>query len=554
MIKHLYTFLIVVLFVFITYHLLSQSSKEPEISFATPKKTIATHLSYLQDDNFKPEIAAKAFNFGKMSNDDKKEIAEMLIQIYNGRLLIVKIDEIPNDANYLDSTLDKHRYAPFPKELPSVYLNKIGNKWLYSKATIDAIPKLYKETFPFNIVDISSMVPEWSKGEFLGLHVWQYIGLLTLVLISYIIYLLLAWLFGYFIVRIFKRYARKDIYIKYVQPVARPFSILVVVWLFKVSVHILALPISVANFIAQAMYVIQPILLAVIAYKLTNLITDILERMATKTKSTIDDHLVPLVNKTLKVIVVGLGSIYVINNLGYNITPLLAGASIGGLAIAFAAKETLSNLFGSVTIFTDQPFEIGDWIEWGDMGGTVEEVGMRSTRIRTFYDSQITIPNGKLADSAIDNMGRRTYRRFNTQITITYDTPPDLIETFIEGLKKIVEDHPVTRKDYYQIHLNELGKASINIIFYIFFNVPDWGAELKARGEILDDIIRLASTLGVRFAFPSQTIHIEDFPEKKSLTPVYDASREDFMNRLQEFNEKRSRLPRRTDGNNSREV
>ena len=172
-------------------------------------------------------------------------------------------------------------------------------------------------------------------------------------------------------------------------------------------------------------------------------------------------------------------------------------------------------------IFIDRPFQIGDWITSGDIDGSVEEVGFRSSRIRTFRNSLMYVPNGKLADSVIDNHGMRQYRRFYTQIAVTYDTPPELINTFVEGLRKIVETHPDTRKDYYNVYFNDMAAFSLNIMFYIFFEVPDWGAELKARHEVLMQILKLGNELGVNFAFPTQTLHMENFPGQQSLSPSY---------------------------------
>jgi MscS family membrane protein len=126
-----------------------------------------------------------------------------------------------------------------------------------------------------------------------------------------------------------------------------------------------------------------------------------------------------------------------------------------------------------------------------------------------------------LADRTIDNHGLRTYRRFYTTLAITYDTPPHLIRIFVEGLNKIVEEHPHTRKDKYHIFLNDFGSSSLNIMFYIFFTAPNWALELQYRHEIILRILGLAEKLNVRFAFPTTTLHMETFPDKPSLTPEY---------------------------------
>jgi MscS family membrane protein len=205
------------------------------------------------------------------------------------------------------------------------------------------------------------------------------------------------------------------------------------------------------------------------------------------------------------------------------------------LALALAAQDTIKNLFGSIMIFVDRPFQIGDWINFDGKDGTVEEVGFRSTRVRTFANSVISVPNGRIADMTVDNLGLRTYRRFTTSITITYDTPPALITAFVEGLRQIVANHPDTRKDYYHVYVNNLGSHSIDILFYIFFAVPGWPEELKARHEIILQSIELAETLGVRFAFPTQTIHMEDLPGQQTLSPQYDTDPERMRAKIAAF-------------------
>ena len=139
------------------------------------------------------------------------------------------------------------------------------------------------------------------------------------------------------------------------------------------------------------------------------------------------------------------------------------------------------------------------------------------------------MPNGKLADNTIDNHGLRKYRRFYTQITITYDTPPELIELFVKGLREIVENHPNTWKENYHVYFNDMAASSLNIMFYIFFGVPSWGQELQARHEVLMSIVKLAKELGINFAFPTQTLHVENLPGAPSLSPNYGSADEAAM-------------------------
>lgn len=506
----------------------------PKVTLETPRNAVNVHLSYLQKESYDPEKSSQALDVENPGSQRAKELATKLKEIMDARGLWVTVANVPDDPDYTDSVSGDNKYVLFQRE-PDIYLSKTAGKWQYSKETVRKIPAMYKETFPFDKEGLMKSLPEFAYGEFLGIQVWQYLGLLLYLLLSFVFYKVFSWIMVFFVKKIFSRFRMKDIFDSYILPISHPLSILIVVILWSVSISFLNLPVQLSFLLSKGFQAAIPLVLIVIGYRLSNLVCDVLAKLSEKTATKVDDNLIPLLRKALKVGVVIFGVIYFISTLGWNITPLLAGASIGGLAFALAAQDTLKNFFGSVTIYSDQPFENGDWIIFDGGEGMVEDVGIRSTRIRTFYNSLVSVPNGKLADAVIDNMGRRKYRRYFTKISVTYDTPPDLLDAYVEGLKDITNAHPHTWKDFYQIHLNELDAASINILFYIFFDVPDWSAELKARHEIISNIIRLADDLGVRFAFPTQTIHIEEIPGQDSLTPVYKENRNDFMKKVKDF-------------------
>jgi MscS family membrane protein len=229
----------------------------------------------------------------------------------------------------------------------------------------------------------------------------------------------------------------------------------------------------------------------------------------------IDSQLIRLVIR-LVTIIAAIGILVAgADRLGLPAYSVIAGLGVGGLAVALAAQQTLANLLGSLIIMFEKPFAIGHWIKLKDIEGTVEKVGFRSTRIRTFYNSLVTIPSSQLINSTVDNMELREYRQIKTLLNLTYDTPVEKIEGFVEGVKQILETHPDTRKDNIQVFFHEFGPHSLDILLNFFLQVPDRTAELIKRQEILLDILRLAEAKGIRFAFPTQTLHIESFPVEK---------------------------------------
>lgn len=519
MLKRLY----ITLIVFVPGLILGQNKVEGNLS--NPYQSIRTHLYYLQSENYKPEVAAAPFIKHSVDREAAIKTAINLKQVLDGRGIYIDLTEIPRNALHYDSTHLDHQYI-LTDLYPEIVLKKEGKEWVYPSSSIAAISNAHEEVFRWGTDRLLDILPQFGTRNIWGMYMYQYVGILLIALFSSIIHFLFSFFFNKLFLRLIKKAGHNKLADGFLLPIARPASMFVVLSLVSVFIPILQLPPSISRYGLLAIQALVPLFGTIVFYRFVNVIALYLHRMATKTNSTLDDQLVPLVRKTLKTFVVIIGTLFILDNLRINIIPVLTGLSIGGLAFALAAQDTIKNFFGSVMIFIDKPFQIGDWISSGDIDGTVEEVGFRSSRIRTFRNSLLYVPNSKLADSTIDNHGLRQYRRFYTTLGITYDTPPDLIETFVNGLRKIVENHPHTRKDYYHVYFNDLGDFNLKIMFYIFFEVPTWPEELQCRHEILLSIMKLAKQIGVHFAFPTQTLHVENFPGQNSLSPQYATAQE----------------------------
>lgn len=504
------------------------------VNLSSPYHSIRTHLDFLQAGNYFPDSAAKAFLHPGMSNEAAREAAVKLKQVFDGRAYLIDFERIPQYPEYTDSVTGNKIYAPL-QQLPEIYLLKKDGKWLYSMHSLQAIEKIHSEVFPFGIDRFLDLLPQAGTRQFFGLFYWQHLGIFLIILLSFLFHKLLTFVFSRLLFRGASQLGYDRLVRPYLLPVAKPLSLFIVFIFIGIVFPVLQLPAEVSKYLVFAFKAILPFFATLVFYKMVDVFSLYLERLAGKRETSLDNNVVPLIRKVLRVFVIIVGGLFILQNLDVNITALLAGISIGGLALALAAQDTLKNFFGSIMIFIDKPFSVGHWISSGDIDGTVEEVGFRSTRIRTFRNSLTYVPNGKLADATIDNHGLRQFRRFFMHIAVTYDTPPALIEVFVEGLRKIVQRHPKTRKDFYIIEFNEMGDFSLKIMFYIFFAVPTWPEELKARHEILIEIVRLAEKLGVRFAFPTQTLHMENFPEKRSQTPQYDMDMNEFRKVMEDY-------------------
>lgn len=377
---------------------------------------------------------------------------------------------------------------------------------------------LYKEPW------VEKIIPKWSKETFFVLNLWQWIGLFIAILLG----LALKTIIHYLIALLNKLAGRSttDWDNKIITAISSPVGYLAASGLWFVSFHVLRLEGKALNMLSMAIQIFFSVIIIWLIHRLMAVFSDYLKHLSSKTESTLDDQLVPLINKTIKIIVMIFAVLVAIQNLGINVMSVLAGLGIGGLAFALAAKDTVANLFGSFMILLDRPFQVGDWVIIGSAEGTVQEIGFRSTRLQTFYDSVISIPNSELANTKIDNMGMREFRRVKHFIGVTYDTPSVKMEAFLEGIKNIIKANPYTRKDYFHVVFNRFGPSSLDIMLYFFLKVADWSTELVERQNVFLEIMRLGEALEIEFAFPTQTLHMETFPEKKPVRGSHNVDRQ----------------------------
>ena len=371
-----------------------------------------------------------------------------------------------------------------------------------------------EETGAADAAPESSLVeslPDWLKGtdrQFLTVEYYQWIGLFLIILAGVVLDYTVRFFLRGMSKRLIKRQGAMGEHAEAIRLAVRPVGLLCASIVWIVLLQGLGLTDSAEKVLQGAARVFGILAGTWAAWRVTDLISDVLVDKAAHTQTKFDDVLIPLIRKTIKVFIIAIGLVYAADSLKIQLMPLLASLGIGGVAFAFAAKDTVENFFGSVAVLIDRPFEVGDWIVIGEHEGTVEEVGFRSTRVRTFYNSQITVPNSNLVRAIVDNFGRREYRRWKTYIGVQYDTPPDKLVAFTEGIRELVRTHPYTRKDYFQVYMNRFGPSSLDILLYIFHAVPDWSTELRERERMFVDIVRLADQLGVQFAFPTQTVHL----------------------------------------------
>jgi len=495
----------------------TEEEEEPEITFSleSPYHTLVSHLYFLQPETFDPNLSAQSLYGKGHSLPQLKQLAIQLKQIYDGDGYYVYPEDAPDDPDYVDTVSGRQRYVVYDK-YPDLYIEKRGDVWVYSKKTVRLIPEIHKKVFPFGTDKLLNILPKAGSQKVLGLHVWQYLALLLILGVSLLLYKLLDIIASFIIRKIPDAFRAERLANELIEPLSKPLSLLVVTLFVNRSLSVVQLPIAFGKYIHMLLHILAPIFGIIALYRLIDFLAKILTSLAGRTETAMDDQLVPLVTRILKFTVVILGSIFVLQNLNVNVTALLAGISIGGLAIALAAQDTVRNFIGSITIFVDRPFQVGDWIEAGSIVGTVEEVGVRSSRIRLADGTLASIPNGELANTTINNAGSaRTYRRYATNLTLTYSTTPEQLVQFVEGVREIMNRHPKTRNEGNIAYFTDMSSSSLDVFIAMYLDNASFIDELKARHEVLLEIMKFAESMGVGFAFPSTSVYIESMPDKQ---------------------------------------
>jgi MscS family membrane protein len=514
------------LFVFITFY--SNAQQTVEVDLSNPHATIYTHFYFLQNDSYQPKKAAATILGLSESNSIKLVIK--IKKVLDGKGVSIDFNQIPNNPNYKDSigytTFNTYTLS---QRMPEIYVEKIEGKWYYSSETVARIDQIYKEVFPWYVDELQNLIPASGQKKVMGIELWQLVGIFLLFVIVFIIFILIKKIAFFILQKIQHQITHRTANIeinKVLKKLAHPISLLISLAIIDKIFPSLQFPLEINTWFFLGLNIADTVFWIYVLLKLVQVVMRIYAEFTERTPSRLDDQLVPILNNFLKGLVLVFGLFKMLRLFGVDTTTLIAGVTIGGLAFALASQDTVKNLIGTIMIFLDKPFHIDDWIEAGEVVGTVEQVGFRSTIVRAADTSIYQIPNSKLSEIVINNKGLRLFRRYNTNLGVRYDTPPILIEAFVKGIREIVIAHPETRSDSYNVEFSGFGDSALLIMINVYFKSLVWGVEQSSKHRLHMAIIKLAKELGVEFAFPSTTVTIEQFPEKKSLDLRYNLDQE----------------------------
>ena len=412
--------------------------------------------------------------------------------------------------------------------------------WVFSSDTLRNAPAIYRgmQALPASVgagpVEPLSeffRLREWLRGidpglvaRRLGFEMWQWLSMAALTVVALLLSVMASRVVvygGHRIIR-FIGYAKER---DYVEPLRRPVAIFVFVGLVTAANSTIALT-QAAGFglASRVLGVAIVVSAAMLALAVTRVVGGLFRETSETTSSYMDEIVTTLLLGLVRVVIVIVAIIAVADVVGLPYEGVLAGLGIGGVALAFAARETVSNLLGGAILLADRPFKRNDLVELDGKLATIETVGLRSTRLRTLDDTLLVVPNSRLSDQPIANWGVRRRRRFVMTVGVTYDTPPDKLQAFRDGLVEVYMTEPASDQDDCYVGVSEFAASAIQFEIVGYFCVRDFGAQVAARHAVMLGIVKLADRLGVSFALPTRTIHVAG-----STTPEPDDSRRDVL-------------------------
>lgn len=317
-----------------------------------------------------------------------------------------------------------------------------------------------------------------------------------------------------------------------IEPIKSPILNILKIFGFEMALNVLLYKAPKIEFLDTLFYILYLINIILILFIIIDIVVNLYFTALNKKKNTLKKELLNLVINIVKIVVITAGILLVLKKLGVDITAFVASLGIGGLAIAMASKDTIANFFGSLKIIFDGSFSQGDWIEVGSVSGTVVELGFVSTKIRTFDNAMISLPNANLANESVKNYNKRTVgRRIKLKVGITYGSKQSDIQNAILDIRKMLQKHPgIATKDSIKqnkksalveindkvgvkttllVYLDELADSSINILIYAFTKTVNWQEWLETKEDVLFKIMTIVEENNLEFAFPSQSLYIE---------------------------------------------
>jgi MscS family membrane protein len=491
--------------------LIATAASAAEGTRDTPQASVLGYLEAGRDAEY--GLAAHYLDLRSIRADRREQQGPKLarqLKVVLDRTLWVDVDAL-SDSPEGDRDDDLPARRELVGEVPTeagpvpILLERVGNEWLIAGSTVSRIPALYAELgygplgeyLPAPLLDI----------HFLELGLWQWIGLILGLLVAYGIAYGIALAVARAFAPIFAR-TETEFDDQLLEAATSPLTATLMIALFYPAALALGLSVPAQRFVGGLCKGLIVVTVAWLAMRLIDLGTEVVRGRMVAAGNAAGTSLLPVGRRFAKVFLLALAILSLLANLDFDITGLIAGLGIGGLAVALAAQKTFENFLGSLELVGDRPVAVGDFCRFGDKVGTVEDIGLRSVRIRTLDRTLVTVPNSAFASLQLENFAERDRIRFHTVLGLRYETTAEQLRFVLVELKKLLVAHPKVHPDPARIRFIGFGAYSLDLEIFSYIETADWAEFLAIREDLLLRIMEIVEATGSGFAFPSQTLYL----------------------------------------------
>ena len=379
-----------------------------------------------------------------------------------------------------------------------------GRIWLVSSETLAKVPELYSEV---KVNQVEAHLPQvLVDKQLLGMPAWQWLAVILAIPVS----ALLGWLLtkGFLLPRLVWEHYRKQAFERKDNGVSGPVWLIASTLIDVVLTRLIGIPLLHRHYY---FLIVSVVLIVGITWLLLRLSARLMRRLRERNFSSGRRGTVSILllgERILKALVVVFAIFAILSSLGFNMTTALAGVGIGGLAIAFAAQKTLENLFGGISVLSDEVIRVGDQCQFGERVGRIEDISLRSTRIRTVERTELSIPNGALATMNVENLSRRDKMLFKTKFGLRCETSADQLRYVLAEIRRLLYEHPKVESQDARVRFVEFQDSALAIELFSYILTQDVAEFNAIREDVLFRIMQIVEQSGTSFAFPSQTVYM----------------------------------------------
>ena len=487
------------------------SAQADPLGRSTPSGTVLGFLQTAQSGDYRAAADYLQMSVARRQSQGAELASKLKVlmdRAFVGSLRRISTSPEGNPDNGLVDQQTIGSFSLADSEVPVVLVRvtdpNSGKIWLFGAETLSKVPDLYDN---LEAHQVESKLPQsLVKNVFLGMPLWQWLALFAAVPVAIVI----GWAVVLFLAiprHLYLKYKKRPDLHSYSR-VSMPLLLCFSAIAHRIIASRFGLPLLPRFYYARTIGVLFSIGLFWFLLRISSLTMQRLRRHAISIGRAGTGTLMLLAERLLAALVVVIGFLAILSIVGFNLTTVLAGLGIGGIAIAFAAQKTLENLFGGISVLADEVIRVGDYCRFGDRTGTVEDISLRSTRVRTDARTELSIPNGTLATMSIENFSRRDKILFNPALAIRYDTTGDQLRYLLAEIRRLLYQHPKVEPESASIRFANFDSSSLRLEIFSYVLTRDANEFAAVREDLLLRIKEIIERSGTGLAFQSQTLYL----------------------------------------------